>query len=205
MSDLKERAARVATGSPFGDRAPLSPWDAARAVARSASKTAVLLTKRRIRQPTLHVGDVIGFADGTSAAIYRETVVQRARTREPVVLVVSFRLRWVRGRWHTTFRAESLLNTPLFVGFEGFVSKLWLRHDQLGRYRGLYEWDGASLADSYVRALWWVLRLVCTRGSIHYAVVPGIHLDDLLNNPSLMGRSDRTDWWRLDRVDLADQ
>jgi hypothetical protein len=28
------------------------------------------------------------------------------------------------------FRAESILNTPLFAGFPGFVSKLWLAHDE---------------------------------------------------------------------------
>jgi hypothetical protein len=53
------------------------------------------------------------------------------------VLVVEFRLRAVRGLGHAAFRWESLLNTPLFAGFPGFVSKLWLANDDLGRYRGL--------------------------------------------------------------------
>ena len=35
----------------------------------------------------------------------------------------------------------SLLNTPFFVGFPGFVSKLWLANDEHGVYRGLYRWD----------------------------------------------------------------
>jgi hypothetical protein len=30
------------------------------------------------------------------------------------------------------FRWESLLNTPLFVSFPGFVSKLWLADDEHG-------------------------------------------------------------------------
>ena len=62
-----------------------------------------------------------------------------------------------------------MLNTPLFVGFRGFVSKLWLTHDQAGFYRGMYEWDGPELAHAYVRALWWILALVCDRGfdSLH--------------------------------------
>jgi hypothetical protein len=50
----------------------------------------------------------------------------------------------VRGLGHAAFRGESLLNTPLFAGFPGFVSKLWLANDGLGRYRGLYEWDDRS-------------------------------------------------------------
>jgi hypothetical protein len=207
VSDTNEISVGVSTRSTFGDRPPVRPGHAATAVARSILKAAVLLVRRRIRQPTVHVGDVLGFADGTAAPVYRETLVRRPETRDPAVLVVAFRLRWVRGRWHAVFRAESLLNTPLFVGFEGFVSKLWLRHDELGRYRGLYEWDGPTLADSYARALWWVLWLVCARGSIHYAVVPGRHRDDVLNNPGVLGPSGTAEpeWWRLDRVDLSAQ
>jgi hypothetical protein len=64
---------------------------------------------------------------------------------------VAFKLRWVHGWGHPLFRAESLLNTPLFVGFPGFVSKLWLAHDDNEVYRGFYQWNGAQLADAYVR------------------------------------------------------
>lgn len=203
MSDLQERSAGLPARSTFGDRPPLRPVDAATAVARSVLNFTVLLTQRRIRQPTQHVGDVLGFADGTSARVYRETAVRRPKSRDPAVLVVAFRLRWVRGRGHAAFRAESLLNTPLFVGFKGFVSKLWLQHDELGRYRGFYEWDGATLADSYARALWWVLWLVCEKDSIHYTVQPGRHRDDVLNDPGVLGPSGTTspEWWQLDRVD----
>jgi hypothetical protein len=70
----------------------------------------------------------------------RQTVVLNAAVDAPAVLVVGFRLRWVRGWAHTVFRAESLLNTPLFVGFPGFVSKLWLAHDENGVDRGVYQW-----------------------------------------------------------------
>jgi hypothetical protein len=83
---------------------------------------------------------------------------------------VAFRLRAVRGLGHAAFRWESLLNTPLFAGFPGFVSKLWLANDDLGRYRGLYEWDAPLLAENYARALWRVLALVSVPGSIHYVV-----------------------------------
>ena len=69
--------------------------------------------------PPEHVGMRLQFADGTSARVYRETVIDRGATRDPCVLVVVFRLRAVRGFGHTVFRWESLLNTPLFVGFPG--------------------------------------------------------------------------------------
>jgi hypothetical protein len=64
--------------------------------------------------------------------VYRETIIDRAAPQDPCVHVVAFRLRLVRGWAHQAFRWESLLNTPLFVGFPGFVSKLWLAHDERG-------------------------------------------------------------------------
>src|SRR3954468_12092099 len=155
-------------------RKPLPVASALRALARCAATTAVLLARRRIHLPRRHVGWQVRFADGTSALVYRETVVDRPRPSHPCVLVVEFRLRAVHGRGHAVFRAESLLNTPLFVGFPGYVSKLWLAHDEDDVYRGVYQWNGAAMAHAYVRALWWVLALVSERGSIHYVVLPGV-------------------------------
>ena len=119
-----------------------------------------------------------------------------APTQDPCVLVVEFRLRAVRGRGHAVFRWESLLNTPLFVGFPGFVSKLWLADDERGRYRGLYEWDGPRRADDYARALWRVLALVSVPGSIHYIVLPGRRRAELLGQqlPSSTA-ADAEAWW----------
>jgi hypothetical protein len=159
--------------------------------------TAGLIARRRIHMPRTHVDDQLLFADGTSARVYRETVVDRPMPTEPAVLLVAFRLRGVRGRGHSLFRLESLLNTPLFVGFDGFVSKLWLANDIRDTYRGLYEWDGARLAEAYARALWRVLALVSVRGSIRYHVIPGMHRDELLQDPAAVSAEGREDWWRL--------
>ena len=96
------------------------------------------------------------------------------------------------------------LNTPLFVGFPGFVSKLWLAHDENGVYRGFYQWDGSQLADTYVRALWWVLALVSVRGSIRYVVLPALRRDDVLADPTVLdgiAASQRQAWWRLTAVE----
>ena len=125
--------------------------------------------------------------------------MDRGTTLDPCVLVVEFRLRAVRGRGHAVFRRESLLNTPLFGGFPGLVSKLWLADDERGRYRGLYEWDGPELAENYARALWRVLALVSVRGSIHYVVLPGLRRDELLEQPQV-GEADAAAWWRLAAV-----
>ena len=181
------------------EQAPLPIRSALGALARCAGTTAALLAQRRIHLPVRHVGRRLRFADGTSSWVYRETVVDRPPGGDPCVLVVEFRLRAVRGRGHPVFRWESLFNTPLFVGFPGFVSKLWLAHDDHGVYRGLYQWDGPARAEAYARALWWVLALVSVPGSIHYKVLPGLRRDDVLNEPhrlDAIGAVDVADWWR---------
>lgn len=186
------------------DLAPLPPLRRAvawRGVAQCVATSAVLLRRRAVHQPTRQVGRVLAFADGTRGRVYRETALDVA-PRDPCVLVVSFRLRLLRGRGHAFFRAESLLNTPLFVGFPGFVSKLWLAHDERGRYRGLYEWDGPARAEHYARSLWRVLELVSERGSIDYRVLPGLRRDEVLDDPSVLDRwaaadRGRVPWWRL--------
>lgn len=180
------------------ERPPLPGPAAVRALARCSARTARLLWQGRLHLPAQRVGMVVRFADGTSARVFRETVAQRGPTRDPCVLVVEFRLRAVRGWGHAAFRRESLLNTPLFAGFPGFVSKLWLADDGLGRYRGLYEWDDPLLADNYARALWRVLALVSVPGSIHYVVLPGLRRDEVLARPDLMGETQA--WWRLTAV-----
>jgi hypothetical protein len=173
---------------------------AAVALGRCVARTTVLLVRHAVKQPRDHIDDVLTFADGTRGRVYRETVVVGAPTDEPVTLIVSFRLRGVRGRGHALFRAESLLNTPLFVGFPGFVSKLWVAHDETGLYRGVYQWNGLALAHAYVRALWWVLALVSRRDSIHYVAVPGLRRDDVLSDPDLLQFSPGRGWWRLTTV-----
>jgi hypothetical protein len=113
----------------------------------------------------------------------------------PCTLVVRFRLRGVRGPFlHALFRLESELNTILFAGFPGFVSKLWFAADEHGVYRGLYDWDGVENADAYVRALWWALMVVADRSSIEHVVVAGVRREQLLRGPAVAG--DDLAWWR---------
>jgi hypothetical protein len=171
----------------MNEQTPLPYSVAARGVLACIASTAGLLARRRLHLPRQHVGMRLQFADGASARVYRETVCDCGPVRDPCVLVVEFRLRFLRGWTHALFRWESLLNTPLFAGFPGFVSKLWVAHDQRGVYRGIYQWDGAGRAEYYARCLWRVLAIGSVPGSIHYTVLPGLRRDDVVNDPSSGG------------------
>jgi hypothetical protein len=159
-----------------------------------------MVGRREVRLAHRNLGRWIHFADGTSARVYRDTVVPGRTPQAPCFLAVSFRLRMVRGRGHWLFRMESILNTPLFVGFPGFVSKLWLTHDERGVYRGLYEWDGEAQADNYARCLWRVLALVSDPGSIDFHILPGCRRESVLaihDVPTLAGGPGARSWWRV--------
>ena len=167
---------------------PLPYRVAVPALMRCIGGTFGMLARRTIHLPKENVGMRVRFADGASARVYRETIVDIA-PQDPCALVVEFEVwRWaIRGRrTHRLFRWESLLNTPLFVGFPGFVSKLWMANDEHGVYRGIYEWDGPERAEHYARSLWRVLALGSEPGSIRYWVLPNVRRDALVANPHLL-------------------
>lgn len=125
------------------------------------------------------------------------------------MLVVGFVLRGVRGPLHAAFRAESWLNIPLFVDAPGFTSKLWLADDATGRYRGIYEWDGAGRATSYIHYLSRILGLVSVPGSIRAHVIPNVHRDAALADPGSLTAAvpepepGPQEWWRPTAVRSA--
>ena len=184
----------------LSDSGPAPRASAWRAVGKSVARSAVMLMRRQLHMPKENVGRMLQFADGSTARVYRETAVDGGLSAEPCILVVSFRLRLVRGPVHRLFEAESLLNTPLFVGFPGFISKFWCAHDTHGYYRGLYEWDGPERAQRYAACLWRVLELVSVPGSISYKVLPGLRRDEVLAHPDRMQSGtagSEQAWWRL--------
>ena len=145
------------------------------AVVGSAVVTARLLARRGLVMPRDRVGTRLAVADGTTSVVFRETAATHPRPPGGAVLVVRFRLRWIGdARWaHAVFRRACLVNTPLFAGFPGFRTKLWLIDPATGVYRGLYEWDDVRGAVRYAERLRHVLALVTCPGSVSYEVVAG--------------------------------
>jgi hypothetical protein len=179
---------------------PLPRAVAARAVGRCALRSVQLLGQRKTHLLKEKVGLELRFGDGTSGRVFRETIVDQPTPEDPCILIVGFRLHLLRGSWHKVFLWECILNTPLFVGFPGLVSKLWLDHDERERYRGFYEWNDEAGAEFYARSLWRVLELVCPRGAIQYRIVPGLRRDQVLEHPQLLEGIEQDDgaaWWRL--------
>jgi hypothetical protein len=171
------------------------------AFARSVIATGRLLETGRLASSKGLIGRRLGFADHTTSFVFRETAIRDGDPRDPAVLVVQFRLRVLgRSRFlHALFRGECILHTPLFAGFPGFFSKLWISDRATGTYRGLYEWDGAERAVDYADHLVRLLTPLSTAGSVHYHVTPGIRRRDLFGDPALVADPGREDheWWRL--------
>ena len=99
--------------------------------------------------------------------------MRAAPSADPAVLVVRFRLRLLgHRRWaHAAFRFESLSNTPLVAGHDGFCSKLWMTDEETGVSRGIYQWDGAESATTSVETVRVVLAPWVVPGSFDYRVV----------------------------------
>ena len=97
-----------------------------------------MATQHRLARPADHLGAVFSFRDGTRSRVFRETVAVGATTADPVLLVIAFRLAFLDDLepLHAGFRRECLIHTPLFAGFPGFRSKLWLDDEDTRIYRG---------------------------------------------------------------------
>lgn len=93
---------------------------------------------------------------------------------------------------------------PLFAGFPGFRSKLWLAVERTGEYRGVYDWDGSERARVYATTLMALLRLVCAPGSVTFHVEPGIGRVEFLR-PTRCAEpgAPPQPWWAVTRGEPA--
>lgn len=169
----------------------------AQAFVHSATGTARLIASGRLAQPKTMTGARLRFADGAASVVFRETSVRGVDVPGPAVLVVGFQLRLI-GRAalpHAIFRRECVLHTPLFAGFAGFRSKLWLADEVTGGYHGVYQWAGADLADRYASTLSELLNAVCVPGSVRYHVVADLTRAEYL--AGVLAAPDGGSWWQL--------
>jgi hypothetical protein len=142
-------------------------------------------------------GARLRFADGTESFVFRETIAKDVDLSEPCVLIVAFKLRLLRRASlpHALFRIACVVNTPLFSGFPGFATKLWLADTTTGVYRGVYDWNGADAARDYAEALCVLLRIGSVPGSVRYRVLPRVRRTEYLHDGHATGGDDT--WWRL--------
>jgi hypothetical protein len=51
-----------------------------------------------------------------------------------------------------------------------------------GAYRGLFGWDGATLAQAYAERLVKILQPLSVSGSVRYRIIPDARLDEYLES-----------------------
>jgi hypothetical protein len=167
--------------------------------ARSVAAWGGLVASRRLTSPEEMLGAWLRFADGSSSFVFRETAVTEAGTSDPTLLVIQFRLAFLGSnrQLHAAFRRECVLHTPLFAGFPGFRSKLWIDDVETGVYRGVYQWEGADLARHYAARMVALLAPFSNAGTARYQVVEGLRRDEFLLRPDVAPTHAEGDWWRL--------
>ena len=167
--------------------------------ARSVAASGGLVARRRLTSPNDNLGARVGFADGSSSFVFRETAVTAVGTSDPTLLVIQFRLAALGSNrlLHAAFRRECVLHTPQFAGFPGFRSKLWLDDVETGVFRGVYQWQGGELARHYAARMVALLTPFSNAGTARYQVVEGLRRDEFLLRPELAPAHAEGDWWRL--------
>jgi hypothetical protein len=157
----------------------------------------------RLRQPSEYVGARLTFADATTSRVFRETRTVDVKTADPTLLVIAFRLAFLSDLQplHAAFRRECVLHTPLFAGFRGFRSKLWLDDEHTQVYRGVYQWDGGDDAADYARRMVGLLAPFSSRHTARFHIVPGLTRFDYLQHPDAAANGTSDGWWRLSRFE----
>jgi hypothetical protein len=149
---------------------------------RCVTEWARLVARRQLASPKALVGAQLRFAKDDASWVFRETSRPGAPLAEPVLLVIQFRLAFLGSHplLHAAFRRECVLHTPLFAGFPGFRSKLWIDDVRTGIYCGVYEWDGPAAAHHYAGRMVGLLSPFSTRGTARYQVLDGVRRDAFL-------------------------
>jgi hypothetical protein len=128
-----------------------------------------LLGHRQLHLHRDRIGEQVELPDGRPFTIYRESSSSEPHDGEPISLAMWFHLRGVpigaRVRGYL-FERESILNTALYAGFEGYRTKLWTVNRATNDYAGFYVWRGRDEAERYVRYAMAMLRPISVPGSL---------------------------------------
>jgi hypothetical protein len=167
--------------------------------AHSVAAWGGLVVHRGLTSPKGNLGARLTFADGSSSFVFRETATTDVSTSDPTLLIIQFRLAALGSDrlLHAAFRRECVLHTPLFAGFPGFRSKLWIDDVETGVYRGVYQWQGGDLARHYAGRMVGLLKPFSNAGTARFQVVEGVVRDEFLLNPESAPMLTDGDWWRL--------
>jgi hypothetical protein len=153
------------------------------AAGRCAGRVVVLVLRRRLHIRRGNVGAAAELPDGHRYVVFRETTCGHGELEGTVTLAVWFHLRFVPSGARlrrAAFERESILNTVLYAGFDGYRVKLWMVDPRSCDYAGLYAWSTSELAERYARYITAVLRPLSVPGSVGFEICSD-RLDDYLS------------------------
>lgn len=119
-----------------------------------------------------HLWEKYQVSDGKTYAVFRETISDREYSREEATLIIGFRLSLIGSNrfFHWVFQRLCVLDTPIWVGFDGFKKKFWMVEPDTKDYLGIYRYQGRENAKKYAEYICAVLRTVSTKGSVWYKI-----------------------------------
>jgi hypothetical protein len=170
---------------------PLAPHDAAlprldrattaRLAAHCLGRVATLLWRGQLHLHLERIGDTVETDDGRPFVIYRDSSSGETGPGAPddgalLAVTMWFRLRWVPPGARVRaflFERESILNTLLYAGFEGYRTKLWTADHRTNDYAGFYTWGGREEAERYLAYAMTMLRPLSVPGTLGGAIHEG--------------------------------
>jgi hypothetical protein len=131
-----------------------------------------LVGSRSLHTGKKHLGDSYAASDGKTYAVFRETASDKEYGEREVTLIIGFRLKLIgKNRFlHWLFRRLCVLDTPIWVGFNGFKTKYWMVRPAANDYLGLYRYQGKGNAQRYAEYICSILRPISTDGSVWYEI-----------------------------------
>lgn len=122
---------------------------------------------------TSRLGNKYRAYDSKIYTVFRETVSDERYGGREITLAVGFRLSFIgqNSFFHRLFQTLSMLNTPVWVGFLGFKTKLWLVDQKTKDYLGIYRYQGKNNAKKYAQYICAILKPVSCQSSVWYEIL----------------------------------